>query len=255
MGGALIQGALKARFLKPSEVSIFDVDGKKAGALARKLKIRSASSNADAVRNADFAFLCVKPQQMGELLAEVRGAAKKACLVSIAAGVPTSRIERAFDRPVPVVRVMPNTPALVGCGMSAVAAGRHAKPAHLRFVTGLLKSVGEAVVLKEDSMDAVTAVSGSGPAYLFYLAEILREAAKSVGLEPETAELLARRTVIGAARMLESGEDPAELRRKVTSPGGTTEAALKHLAEAGWQQIFIQAITKARDRSRELSGA
>jgi pyrroline-5-carboxylate reductase len=253
MGSALLQGALKSRFLKSSAVSVFDVDAKKAKALARKLKVRAAASNAEAVKDADYIFLCVKPQQMGPLLEEVRDSVPaKACLVSIAAGVPTGRIEKFFPRPAAVVRVMPNTPALVGRGMSAAAPGKNAKPAHLRFVTGLLRSVGESATVEEDLMDAVTAVSGSGPAYVFYLAESLALAAEAVGLPRQTAQQLARQTVTGAAKMLEGGEDPAELRRKVTSPGGTTEAALKHLSEQGWQTIFVQAVTKARNRSREL---
>ncbi|MEO6956165.1 MAG: pyrroline-5-carboxylate reductase [Antricoccus sp.] len=202
---------------------------------------------------ADVVVLAVKPQVVNEVLSALAGAlGPDQVVVSIAAGVPTSRIERALPG-VPVVRVMPNTPALVGQGAAAIAPGTHATDAHLQLAQEILQSTGIVVRVPEDRLDAVTAVSGSGPAYFFLLAQLLQEAAVLVGLSVEQARELVVQTAFGAAAMLrDSGDDAATLRSAVTSPGGTTAAALEVFDDAGLAQIVQQAVLAARDRSTVL---
>lgn len=255
MGGALIQGALRAGLVRPRQISVYDVDRAKLKALSKKWGVAASASSREAARGADYIFLCVKPQQMRDLAGEIReDVTKRQCLVSIAAGLSTQILESFFGN-VPVVRVMPNTPALAGSGMTAVTRGRYASPRHQSFALRFFASVGKAVVLDEKHFDAVTAVSGSGPAYLFYLAEALQEAAARLGLPSAVAGLLARETLAGSGQMLKNGADPVLLRRQVTSPGGTTEAALRFLEAGGWKNTFVRAVRKAKDRSQELRRA
>ncbi len=253
MGNALIQGAVKSKVAKPSQISVFDINPAIIKGL-RKSGVKIAKTAAESVKGADFIFLCVKPQQMTELLNGIRDSvSKKQCLVSIAAGITTEKIEKIFDgNKISVVRVMPNTPAMVGLGASAVCGGKHARPAQVKFVLKFFSGVGKTVLSAEKDFDAVTAVSGSGPAYVFYLAESFAKAAESEGLDKKAADILIRQTILGAAKMLESQVEPSELRRRVTSPGGTTEAALRHMQENEWQEIFVGAVQKASQRSKEL---
>ncbi|MBI2916223.1 MAG: pyrroline-5-carboxylate reductase [Elusimicrobia bacterium] len=254
MGGALVRGALDSRFLDARNVFVFDLDPERMKALKSEHSVASANSNAEAVKNSEFVFLCVKPQGMDALLTEIKEFVRRDhCLVSIAAGVQTKTIEKHFSLPVPVVRVMPNTPALARCGMSVLTKGRFAQDAHLDFVSQFFLAVGKVTVLTEEHFDAVTAVSGSGPAYFFYLTESLRRAAEELGLPHDVAELLSRQTLLGSARMLEGSDSPEDLCRKVTSPGGTTESALRYLSEKNWADVFAQAVRKAKERSQELS--
>jgi pyrroline-5-carboxylate reductase len=191
---------------------------------------------------------------MAGLLAEVAGVVgHRPLVISIAAGVRTARIEKILG-PVPVIRVMPNTPALLRAGALVYAVGRHAGARHEAMARKILSALGLVWKVPEDRMDAVTALSGSGPAYVFYLAECLAAAGGALGLAPGLAEALARQTVFGAGRMLAEMPEPAvELRRRVTSPGGTTEAALRVLIRAGVGGIFRKALTAARQRSKALS--
>ena len=255
MGSALIAGAVRAKILKTSQVTAFDIKTEILAGLKKKTGVRTVKTVREAVDGADYIFLCVKPQQMGELLAEVRDCiVARQCLVSIAAGVRTEKIEKAFaPRSVSVVRVMPNTPALLGFGASAICGGKAAKPAQVKFVQKFFSAVGRTVTLPESAFDAVTAVSGSGPAYVFYLAEALAQAAASERLPAHEAAVLINQTILGAAQMLFGKDAPDELRKKVTSPGGTTEAAVQHLTDQKWREIFVEAVRKASERSRELS--
>ena len=149
---------------------------------------------------------------------------------------------------------MPNTPALVGAGAAGMAPGRWAKAVHLKIAEQILETVGTVARVLEKDMDAVTAISGSGPAYVFYVAEAMKEAALALGLTPQTADLLVRQTILGAGRLLSaSREEPQELRRRVTSPGGTTEAALKVMEEGQLKSLFVKALARAAERSQELS--
>jgi pyrroline-5-carboxylate reductase len=198
------------------------------------------------------AVIAVKPDVVPAILPGLAGASVRRVL-SIAAGVRTGAIEAGLGPGAAVVRCMPNTPALVGQGAAAAAAGAHASAGDLEWAAGILSAVGLVVTVDEPELDAVTGLSGSGPAYVFHLAEGLIAAGIAQGLAPETADALARQTLLGAAALLsESGEDPAVLRRNVTSKGGTTAAGLAVFAEAGFLDLVGEVVKAAADRSREL---
>jgi len=254
MGSALLKGWISSKSLSPSRVTVLDLDGAKCRRAAAALKVRAGKDPASALKGAGFVLLAVKPQQMGELLRSIGSfIPRKALVVSIAAGIPTSRIEGALPQGCPVVRVMPNTPALLGAGMAAVASGIRSKPSHLKTALSLFSAVGRAVAVQEGQMDLVTAVSGSGPAYIFHMVEAMVEAAVQGGLPPATAHLMVAQTVLGAARMvLETGKSPEELRVQVTSPGGTTQAALERMARMGFKGTVVSAIEAATQRGAQL---
>ncbi len=253
MGEALISGLLKAG-ASPDDVLITERYEARAQELTQRYGVK-AVSNAEAARLADTLVVAVKPQDMDALLAELSTSVNPdRLIVTIAAGVPTSTIERRLVEGVPVVRVMPNTPALVGEAMSAVAAGSHAKEEHLQRAEDIFRPVGKVIRLPESQLDAVTAISGSGPAYVFYLVEAMTDAGILLGLPRAIAHDLIVQTVVGAGAMLrDSGEHPVTLREAVTSPAGTTIAAIRELENHGVRAAFLAALEAARDRSRELA--
>jgi len=227
----------------------------RAAELAERLGVRIASP-VDAVRGADVVILVVKPQDTLALLDEVGARIEPgSTVISIAAGIRTSTVEQAVPAGVHVVRAMPNTPASIGQGVTGISAGAQCPPEALALAEALLARVGLVVCVREELQDAVTAVSGSGPAYLFYLAEGMVAAGRDLGLEAEVARDMVVQTLVGAALLLQSSqEDAAELRRRVTSPQGTTAAAIGTLDDLGVGDAVRAALTAARDRSRELSG-
>jgi len=206
------------------------------------------------VANADLIILAVKPGQIKGVLAETNDHWDEGkLLVSIAAGISTRMIEMELAKPVPVVRVMPNTPCLIGEGASALAAGRYARTADLDIVQTILNKVGLSIIIDEIYMDAVTAVSGSGPAYVFLVVEAMMDAALYLGLNSDMARLLVLQTLKGSISMLEqTGEHPTVLKAQVTSPGGTTIAGLRELEAGGIREAFFAAMERACQRSREL---
>jgi pyrroline-5-carboxylate reductase len=210
--------------------------------------------NLEAAKRAETLVVVVKPQDMTQLLDEIADEVRPGQLViSLAAGVTTGLIESRLPDGVAVVRVMPNTPALVDEGMSAIAPGTHCDDAHLNEAEALLRSVGRVVHVPEHQLDAVTAISGSGPAYLFFVVEAMIEAGVHLGLPRSTATELVVQTVVGSAKMLrETGEHPIVLRERVTSPGGTTAAAVRELEDHKVRAAFMTALQAARDRSRAL---
>jgi pyrroline-5-carboxylate reductase len=212
-------------------------------------------SNLEAAKRAETLVLVVKPQDMTQLLEEVAGEVRAGQLViSLAAGITTALIESRLAEGVAVVRVMPNTPALVDEGMAAIAPGSHCDDDHLHEAEQLLRSVGRVVHVPEYQLDAVTAISGSGPAYLFFVVEAMIEAGVHLGLPRTTATELVVQTVVGSAKMLrETGEHPIVLRERVTSPGGTTAAAVRELEDHKVRAAFMTALEAARDRSRALA--
>ncbi len=254
MGSALVKGWISSKMLKPALITAVDVDQAKCKKMAAQFKIKAGPDPVKALKDAGLVLLAVKPQQMKELLAQTgKEFPKSALVVSIAAGVSTEQIEQGLPQGCPVVRVMPNTPALLGSGMAAVAGGKRAKPAHVKLVLNLFSAVGQAVQVDENQMDLVTAVSGSGPAYIFHMVEAMTEAGVKGGLSKEVAHQLVAQTVYGAARMvLETGKTPEELRIQVTSPGGTTQAALTKMAEKGFRETIHAAIEAATQRGAEL---
>lgn len=199
-------------------------------------------------------LLAVKPQMMGQVLDEIAPAVgQQATVVSIAAGVTTATLEAGLRGKGRIVRVMPNTPMLVGAGVSAVAAGPRAGDEEVRWTCELFSASGKALVVAEPMIDAVTAVSGSGPAYFCYLVEAMAAAGVAEGLSPDVALELARQTCLGTGKlMIETGVEPDELRRRVTSPGGTTQRAVEALEAAGVKDRLVEAVRAAAERSREL---
>ncbi len=232
--------------------------GEKREARARELEDRygvAVVGNVEAAQKADTLALVVKPQDMAALLEEIAPHLRPGQLVvSLAAGITTAFIESRVPAGVAVVRVMPNTPALVDEGMAAIAPGSHCDEKHLAEAESLLSSTGKVLRIPERQMDAVTAISGSGPAYIFFVVESMIEAGVHLGLPRATATELVVQTVVGSAHMLrETGTHPAVLREQVTSPGGTTAAAIRQLEDHKVRAAFLTAMEAARDRSRALA--
>jgi pyrroline-5-carboxylate reductase len=254
MAGALIRGLIGTGTVPADRIIAADPDQDRLSALEAELEIRVTSDNAEAVKDATVVVLAIKPQVFAQVLPGLSAALPPdALLISIAAGISTRIIERSFPDGSRVVRTMPNTPALVGAGASAIAGGTHATDDDLELAETLFRSVGIAVRVPEEQIDAVTGLSGSGPAYVFAMIEALRDAGAREGLPEETALQLAAQTVFGAARLLlDEKEAPEVLRDRVTSPGGTTRAGLDALAAAGFADAIMGAVRAATRRSVEL---
>ncbi len=252
MGEALISGLLRAG-RSPSGVQAAVRRADRASELRERYGIEVVSA-AEAAKTADTLVITVKPQDMPALLAEIAPQVPAGRLViSVAAGVPTSVIERRLGVPVPVVRVMSNTPVLVDEAMSVISAGAHAGEEHLRRAEDLFRPVGKVLRIPESQQDAATALSGSGPAYVYFLVEAMVDAGILLGMPRGTALEMVIQAVYGAATMLrESGEHPVILREAVTSPGGTTISAIRELEKHRVRAAFLAAIEAARDRSAEL---
>ena len=254
MGEAMIRGMLQAGLVPAGSVFASDPQRERLAHIAKQYGIRGVSSNAELVREADVVVLAVKPQIMASVLAEIAPAvdARKLC-ISVAAGVATLTIRSHLGRPVRLIRVMPNTPALVLEGVTAIARADGLEPGDLETVQELFGAVGKAVLLDEDALDAVTGLSGSGPAYVAIVIESLADGGVKMGLDRATAMTLAAQTVLGSAKLiLETGVHPGQLKDMVSSPGGTTIAGISALEEGGVRRTFISAVERATLRSREL---
>lgn len=256
MAEALIRGIVRRKLAAPEDVIAGEIDPGRREKARRELGIRVTADNREAVAAAGIVILAVKPQSLDAVAGEIAGAITPEHLViSILAGVSTKRLEEKLGAGVRVIRVMPNTPALVGAGISAVCAGSRAGEDSLAAARTILEAVGEVRFLGEGLIDAVTALSGSGPAYFFLFVEAMTRAGEKLGLPPREAESLAAATLAGAGKLLaESGRPAGELRRQVTSPGGTTEAALKIFQKRGLEEIVEEAMRAAAARSQELGG-
>ena len=252
MGESILRGVL-AEGVDPSEVLVVEQQPQRARALAETHGVRLASP-AEAASQADLLIVAVKPADVPAALRDLAGDLRDgAVVVSVAAGVTTDSLEQLLAAGTPVVRAMPNTPALVGAGVTAICPGRHASPDQVEVVERLLRAIGSVVRVPESQIDAVTAVSGSGPAYVFLVVEALVEAGVRVGLPRDLSTRLALGTLAGSAAMLtQTGEHPAVLRERVTSPGGTTAAALHELERHGLRAAFLDAVVANRDRAGEL---
>jgi pyrroline-5-carboxylate reductase len=249
MGEALLAGLLRAKWCTPSEVAVSEPVAERRAELEA---LYPGVHLADGPVAADGAIIAVKPAYVVDAAAAL-GEVGCGRVLSIAAGVPTATIEAALPADTPVVRAMPNTPALVGAGAAAIAAGTNAGDDDLAWAESILTAVGVVVRLPEEQLDAVTGLSGSGPAYVFLVAEAMIAAGDAVGLPHDAAVDLAIQTIMGAGRMLaESGQTPEELRAAVSSPNGTTVAGLGVLDELGVRDAFVKAIARATERSREL---
>lgn len=254
MGGALVRGWVAASVLAPANIRLYDLQRAAAEAVAGDTEAVIADSAEEAVSGAEILLVSVKPHVVFDTLAAVRKALASQCLVlSVAAGIRLEALEGAVPAGTPVVRVMPNTPALVGAGAAAFCRGRHATDEHASLAQTLFSAVGRVVEVEERQMDAVTAVSGSGPAYFYLLIEALTDGGVQAGLPRDVARTLAAQTAFGAAKMvLETGEHTAALKDAVTTPGGTTIAALAVLERAGIRGALMDAVGAAADRAREI---
>ena len=257
MAGSLMSGLIEQGF-DPSTIIASDLDTQRLGTLQQQLGIRTVEDNLSAVKEADVVVLAVKPQVMKAVLEPLASilSERDILLVSIAAGITCSNIQQWAGQSVPVVRVMPNTPALVQKGASGLYANDAVSEQQRVMAEGILSAVGIALWFdKEEELDAVTAVSGSGPAYFFLVMEAMQQAGEKLGLSPDVARQLTLQTALGAAELANHGdEELAELRHQVTSPGGTTEAAINSLEQSGLRDHFEKALTAAAIRAKELSG-
>jgi pyrroline-5-carboxylate reductase len=250
-------GGLIADGWDPTRISVSDPDEAQLSALRSRFSVRTTTRNRELVESCGVLVLAVKPQVICDVARDLANAVQshRPLVISVAAGVRAADLQRWLGGECAVVRCMPNTPALVQSGATALFASQQVNADQKDLAESILRAVGLALWIEDEGlMDAVTALSGSGPAYFLLVIEALQEAGQSLGLEPKTARLLALQTAFGAAKMaLESSEDVAVLRQQVTSPGGTTERALNVLENAGIRELFNKALTAARDRSRELA--
>jgi pyrroline-5-carboxylate reductase len=255
MGGIILQALLKSGMLSPKLTRATVAHAERAKVLAKKLKVKVGTNNAEAAKGADIIVIGVKPQVVEDVVREIAGhITPRQVIVSVAASVPTAMIERDLPPNVPVIRAMPNTPCLLGAGMTAICTGKHASAADVALTCRMFDVVGRTVVVDEKHMDAVTALSASGPAYIYIILESLAEAGVKVGLPRDIATLLAAQTTLGAARVvLETGDHPALLKDAVTTPAGCTIDAIMELEEGKLRVTLIKAVVKAAQRAKELA--
>ncbi len=256
MGRSLLGGLIANQF-PAKNIWITDPDTEKQRILQQEFNIHTTSDNHAAIKVADVVILAVKPTILMEILSELKPTleAKNPLIISIAAGVRIANIQKKLHHEYAIVRCMPNMPALIRAGITALYANKYVSKKQRDMAESMLRAVGIIVWLKDEKdMDLVTALSGSGPAYFFLVMEALQSAAEKLGLSSDIARLLTLQTALGAARMaLESQETAQELRHRVTSPGGTTEAAISVFEKAQIADIFAQALTAAKNRSEELA--
>ncbi len=254
MGEVLTRGIISGEILPPSDVTVTDIVPARLEHLKSEHKVQVTSDNRKAAKDADILILAVKPQNMSEVLRELSPVIDKNKLViSIAAGIPIGFIQEHLKKGMRIVRVMPNTPALIREGAAALAAGENATEEDLQTARSIFDAVGVTVIVKEDLMDVVTGLSGSGPAYVFIIIDALSDAGVLMGLPRDIAQKLAAQTLLGAAKLyLATGKHPGELRDMVTSPGGTTIAGIKEMEQRGLRGALIAAVEAATLRSKEL---
>ena len=257
MATALAKGFLAAGTLSPDSIVACDVMPDAGHRFVERTGTRLAASNRDVASQANVLFLAVKPQQMLHVLADLRDVIhNEHLIVSIAAGVSLKTMAAGLSHEARLIRVMPNTPCLVGCGASAFSRGAHATDDDAALVQRLMSNVGIAVEVPEKLLDAVTGLSGSGPAYVYQIIEALSDGGVRMGLPRDTATKLAAQTVLGAAQMvLSTGQHPGSLKDAVTSPGGTTIAGLHELERGGLRGVLMNAVEAATNRARELDAS
>jgi pyrroline-5-carboxylate reductase len=255
MGEALMRGLISAGVYSPSQIVVYDPSAERLQFVVNSLQIEEAQDATAAAKDADVLIVAVKPNMVSKALAPLRDSFSPAqTVISIAAGVTIKQLEANFAQAVPVIRVMPNTPALVGHAATAIALGTHAGEEQRLLAHRIFGAVGIAVDVEEKLLDAVTGLSGSGPAYIYIFIEALSDAGVKMGLPRDVSTRLAAQTVLGGAQMvLQTGSHPGELKDKVTSPGGTTIAALHALESGGLRAAVYDAVEASTIRSRELS--
>ncbi len=255
MGGILLGAFLRNALLMPEQIVATVAHAERAEAVSRSTGVRVGTDNLRAAEGADVILLGLKPSQIVDVVTQIRPALNgEKLLVSFAASVTTGAIEMAAGCELAVVRAMPNTPAMIGAGVTALCAGRFCSPAQMAVAQRIFATVGRTVVVDEKHMDAVTGLSGSGPAFLYIIIEALAEAGVNVGLPRDVATLLAAQTTLGSAKMvLETGSHPALLKDEVTTPAGCTVDGILELEEGGLRVTLIKAVKRATMRARELA--
>ena len=254
MAEALVSGILKAKLAPPTNISATDISSSRLEHFKKTFQIVVGSDNAEEAKRADVIILCVKPQIMAMVASEIKDQlSPEQLLISVAAGYSLTRIQKDVGIKMSLVRAMPNTPAVIQEGVTALAGSSRLPLHHLQLAQTIFESVGKVVIVEESLMDAVTGLSGSGPAYIYLVIEALTDGGVRVGLPRAVASVLAAQTVLGAARMvLETGEHPALLKDRVTSPGGTTIAGLQQLEAGQLRATLMKAVEAATARSHEL---
>ena len=253
MGSALVKGAIKENAIDGQKVMVIDLVPELAQKLSNDIGATVAKTNYDLIKNSDAILLCVKPQDMISLTDSFNKERSSKLFISIAAGIKIDDLEKSLKNDDRVIRVMPNTPAMIGQGASAQSKGKNATESDTESVSKILNAVGISIEVPEKQLDAVTGLSGSGPAYIYTVIEALADGGVLVGLPKEKALTLAAKTVIGAAEMvMKSDEHPAKLRDQVASPGGTTIAGLAALESGKLRSTLIEAVKAATKRSEEL---
>jgi len=258
MAEAMIKGLLSASFIEAKNVFVSEPSEAKRDTLHAEYKIKVSADNRELVKKCDILILAVKPQILQEVLVDIRSLVDSdKLIISIAAGVPIAIIDDALrgdkNKKFSIVRTMPNTPALVQEGVTAIASGEHVRKIDVKIAHRIFEAVGRTVDVEEDQLDAVTGLSGSGPAYIFMLIEALSDAGVKMGLSREVANILTIQTVLGSAKLArESGKHPGELKDMVTSPAGTTISGLHALEEGSFHTTLMNAVEDATLRSREL---
>lgn len=254
MGEALLSRLVAQQIYRPDQILVSEVQAHRRQVLVQKYEVQVTSDNRSAAAASDVLLLAIKPQIFEAVVADLARATQEPfpVVISILAGVSLNQLETAFGHQ-PVIRAMPNTPATVGAGITAIAPGKTVTPAHIEQAKAIFQAVGEVVEVPEALMDAVTGLSGSGPAYVAILIEALADGGVAAGLPRAIASQLALSTVLGTAQLLQETQlHPAELKDRVTSPGGTTIAGLTQLERAGFRSALIEAVLAAKERSQQL---
>jgi pyrroline-5-carboxylate reductase len=254
IGSILLQAMLREGLLSPKRVRATVSHAEKTAQLSQEFGISVGTDNAAAVGGADIIFIALKPQQIGSVLTSLRDDIKpNQLLISVAASVPTAYMEERLSAEVPIIRAMPNTPSMLGSGMTGICKGAHATHAQLELAETMFNTVGRTAIVEEKHMDAVTGLSASGPAFIYIIIESLAEAGVKVGLPRDLATLLAAQTTMGAAQVvLETGQHPAQLKDAVTTPAGCTIDGILELEEGKLRVTLIKAVVKAAQRAKEL---
>ncbi|MFA6030929.1 MAG: pyrroline-5-carboxylate reductase [Elusimicrobiota bacterium] len=255
LGSALMGGLLRAKLLPAANITASRRNAEALEDLHRRLGVHTAVDNRKAVKGADIVLLAMKPQQSAAVLEEIAPDLQEGALIlSVMAGITTDSIARRLGKPAPVVRAMPNTPVLVDEGATAIAAGAHAGPEHMKLAEAVFGAVGRVETVAENLMDSVTGLSGSGPVYVYMVIEAMTDGGVKMGIPRDVARRLSAQTVFGAAKMVrETGKHPAILKDEVTTPGGTAIAAVHELESKGLRTVLIDAVVTATKRARELS--
>ncbi|RJX27600.1 MAG: pyrroline-5-carboxylate reductase [Dethiobacter sp.] len=254
MGGTLLEGIIKNQLVAPEKIVIFDQDAGKMLSLKDKLEVNTATNVQSLCLETQKIFLAVKPQDMKELLLEMKPVLNAGhLLISVAAGLYISFFQKHLGKSVKIIRIMPNTPCLVGEGMSVISRSQAVSEGEEKEIAALMGSLGKVISLEEKHMSAVTGLSGSGPAYIFLVMEALADGGVEMGLSRDVALFLAAQTVLGAAKMfLQTGEHPAIMKNKVTSPGGTTSAGLLALEEGAVKASLIKAVIQSAQKEKNM---